>query len=100
MADKPKLDHATLTNPKDLRKVFEAIYDELAALRTLANELRADHATNIASIGEIETWAETLAAKLNADAGVTDENYDATITNSPAATLAAAAVTAQTEKCK
>lgn len=29
---------------------------------------------------ELHAWAETLAAKLNADGGVTDTNYDATIT--------------------
>jgi hypothetical protein len=34
----------------------------------------------ITAVNEINTWAETLAAKLNLDGGVTDVNYDATIT--------------------
>lgn len=28
------------------------------------------------SVTNLDTWAATLAAKLNADAGVTDTNYD------------------------
>jgi hypothetical protein len=92
------INHETVGTPEQLVKTLNAMQTEITALTTLANELLADHATLIASVGEIETWAETLAAKLNADGGVTDENYDAVITNSPPATLTAAAVTAQTTK--
>lgn len=31
---------------------------------------------------ELKAWAATLAAKLNADTGVADTNYDTTISNS------------------
>ncbi len=56
------------------------------ALSTPDNHLRLLRAmvtdTNllITAVNEINTWAETLAAKLNADTGVNDTDYDATIT--------------------
>lgn len=53
-------------DPKQLMALLNAMNDNITSLITAVNE--------------INTWAETLAAKLNADAGVTDENYDATIT--------------------
>jgi len=59
---------------------------------TLVNEMADDHATNKAVVDELKTWAQTLATKLNADAGVTDTNYDTTITNSGPATLSASKV--------
>lgn len=46
----------------------------------LLNDLITDINLLITAVNEINTWAETLATKLNADGGVTDENYDATIT--------------------
>lgn len=65
----------------------------LNKMATLLNELRTDHGTFRTHCAEIESWAETLAAKLNADGGVTDVNYDATITNSPPAAISASAIT-------
>ena len=62
--------------------------------KTLLDELHDDHATYKAVVDELKTWAEALATKLNADAGVTDTDYDATITNSAPATLTAAKPTA------
>ena len=49
-------------------------------LMLLLNGLATDVNLLIVAVNEINTWAETLAGKLNADGGVTDENYDATIT--------------------
>jgi hypothetical protein len=74
-----------------LQAIFEAVDTELDALRTLANELRTDHATFKTVVDELTAWAEALATKLNADAGVTDVDYDAVITAAAPATLAAAA---------
>ena len=95
---KYKINLETVSHPELLVRLLNAMQTEIDALTTLATELRTDHATNIASIGEIETWAETLAAKLNADDGVTDTNYDATITASPAATITADAPTTQADQ--
>ena len=63
---------ATFTNQiadeqdaKAMFQMMEAQLVETSQMRVLVNELKG--------------WAETLAANLNADAGVTDTNYDATI---------------------
>ena len=40
-----------------------------------------------ATVAELEAWAEALATKLNADAGVTDTDYDAAIANAAPAAL-------------
>lgn len=57
--------------------------------RTAVLELIDDHATFKTVVDELTTWAETLGAKLNADAGVTDTDYDATITADAPGTLTA-----------
>jgi len=90
-------DHATT------RALQAELAATVAANRVLALELKADHATfitltdalktatngNITAITELITWAETLAAKLNLDGGVTDQDYDADITaEAPAAVTA------------
>lgn len=62
---KANINLTTVADPQMLADILNHMDEEIDALRTVANELR--------------TWAETLATKLNADAGVTDENYDATI---------------------
>jgi hypothetical protein len=87
-----------VNRPEQLVRTLNAMQTQITALTTLLTEWRTDHATLIASVGEIETWAEALATKLNSDATVADANYDATITNSPPATLTAAAPTAQAKK--
>jgi hypothetical protein len=90
-----RINSETIRDPRQLAKLLEAMNLTITNLITLTTELRTDHATFKACVDELETWAETLAAKLNLDAGVTDENYDATITNSAPATITAAAVTNQ-----
>jgi DNA topoisomerase IB len=74
---------------KRVKAWLDSIRTTVDETRTLAVELRADHATYKAAVDEIHTWAETLAAKLNADAGVTDTDYDAVITNDAPAALTA-----------
>ena len=69
-------DHAT----------FKTAVDET---KTAVDELIDDHATYKAVVDELKTWAEALGTKLNADTGVADTDYDATITNSAPATLSA-----------
>lgn len=86
-----------LKNPEGLRKILEAMYTEITALRTLANELRTDHGTFKTVVDELTSWAEALATKLNADTGVTDTDYDAVITADAPATITAAAVV---QKCQ
>jgi hypothetical protein len=49
-------------------------------LMLFLNSLATDVNLLIVAVNEINTWAETLATKLNLDNGVTDTNYDATIT--------------------
>lgn len=49
-------------------------------LMLFLNSLATDVNLLIVAVNEINTWAETLATKLNADNGVTDTNYDAVIT--------------------
>lgn len=52
---------------------------DLIQIRTLQNLLAAVTATNTSqatSIANLNAWATALATKLNADAGVTDTNYD------------------------
>lgn len=95
-----KVNTEVFQNPEEMVKLINAMVTEIDALTTLTTELRTDHATFKACVDEIETWAETLATKLNADAGVTDVNYDATITNSAPATITAAAATQQTLKSR
>jgi len=104
-------------NPNSLERLLNRIDDELDDLRTLANELRTDHATtkavvdemkaslNASSLGvgelisdhgkyksvvdELSVWAETLAAQLNIDTGVTTTTFDETIDSvTPAAMTA------------
>ena len=66
----------------------------MVELKTLTDELVDDHATFKSAGDEIETWAENLATKLNADTGVADTDYDTVITNSAPATLTVGKITA------
>ena len=57
---------------------LEALADPMQHIKLLnAMMTQIDDLTT--AVNEINTWAETLATKLNADGGVTDENYDAVI---------------------
>ena len=62
-----KVSHETVRNPASLEK--------------LLNEMQKKINSLITAVNEINTWAETLAAKINADSGDTggDADYDATI---------------------
>ena len=112
MANLQEINLENLKSPEMFLRVLEAMYTEITALRALANELRTDHATTKATVDaartaiieliddhatfktvvdELTAWAETLATKLNADAGVTDTDYDAIITADAPATLTATA---------
>ena len=112
MADLQNINLENIKSPEMFLRVLEAMYTEITALRTLANELRTDHATTKATVDaartaiieliddhatfktvvdELTAWAEALATKLNADAGVTDVDYDAIITADAPATLTATA---------
>lgn len=51
-----------LTEAAQLKKLLDARDAEIAALET--------------SVANLNAWATALATKLNADAGVTDTNYD------------------------
>lgn len=59
----------------ELRTLYEAALTDLGALNTAVAALIADH--------------NTLRAKLNLDAGVTDTDYAASTATSPTLTLAA-----------
>ncbi len=48
-----------------------AIFSDSLEAKVLADKLNA-LAANLATV---ETWADTLSTKLNADGGVTDTNY-------------------------
>lgn len=50
---------------------FNSVITDLAAIRTAVN-------ANVVDIAALKSAHDTLATKLNADAGVTDTNYAAT----------------------
>lgn len=54
---------------KALAEIFDAMNGDVAAVE-------ADITANTTSITNLNTWGGALATKLNADAGVTDVNYD------------------------
>jgi len=53
-------------------QVLRSILTDITALKTAVD-------TQKTLLDELKSWATTLATKLNADAGVTDTDYDATI---------------------
>lgn len=59
-----------------LRKHFPGVQAKLLA--EVVDALATDVATAETNISTIGTWGAALATKLNADAGVTDTNYDTT----------------------
>ena len=74
----------------ELYPLLKALLVDLAAQKVIIDELHDDHATMRTAVLELETWAEALATKMNSDAGITDADYDATITAQAPATLTAA----------
>ena len=86
----PKIEKKIETGqPLGLYDLLVAALVDIAAQKVIIDELVDDHATFKTTVDEVHTWAETLATKLNSDAGVTDTNYDATITAAAPATLTA-----------
>lgn len=59
-----------------LRKHFPGVQAKIIA--DIFDALNTDVAAAEADITALDTWGAALATKLNADAGVTDTNYDTT----------------------
>jgi hypothetical protein len=55
----------------NLEKLLDAVLADLTALRSTV-------AANVTDVAALAANVDTLAAKLNADGGVTDEDYDET----------------------
>jgi len=97
-----RADHATQKTSHDaMETLIEELHDDHATFKTavdetktLVDELHDDHATFKTEIDELHTWAETLATKMNSDAGITDADYDTTIAAATTATLTATKPTA------
>lgn len=54
----------------------KTLEDRLAELEAVNTSLEAVNTSQATSITNLNAWATALATKLNADAGVTDTNYD------------------------
>ena len=95
-------DHATQKTFNDaVETLVEELHDDHATFKTAIDETKTavdelidDHATFKTVVDELTAWAEALATKLNADTGVADTDYDATITADAPATLTATKPTA------
>jgi hypothetical protein len=81
-----------------------ALFQFLSNIVTVVNELRTDHATFktvvdelVTDVGTIATFQAALTAKLDADSGITDTNYAATLTEVVAPTAAALSLTGYTD---
>lgn len=59
--------------------VLQELVDDLQAQRDLANDLKAKYNAAVTLINELKTDFGALLTKLDADAGVTDTNYAATL---------------------
>lgn len=85
-------DHATFKASVD---ALETLAEELAAdhatFKTVVDELKTDYTALLADITAHRTSYNALLAKLDADGGVTDTNYVATV---PFAALTATAIAA------
>jgi len=68
-ADKPSINNQNVQNPRLLSGILNAMDIEIDALRTLANEMRTDHATNRTAVANL---------KLVVDEMVTDHDADST----------------------
>lgn len=62
---------ATGFNSEQIARLAEIIEDVITAANS-------DNTSQGTSITNLNTWATALATKLNADAGVTDADYDTT----------------------
>jgi len=83
-----------MSNQTDLNEMCPvadstSIGNRINGILLLVRELHDDHAAFKTVVDELTAWAETLGAKLNLDAGVTDADYDAVITADAPATLTA-----------
>lgn len=59
-------------------QIFEALYDDITAIEADVEAAQGDITAVEEDVALIDGWGTTLATKLNADAGVTDVNYDTT----------------------
>ena len=73
---------------REVKPLFDAILADLGGLNTPA-------AASVVDIAALATAVDVLAAKLNADGGVTDENYS--VANAAAVTGATPATLTLTE---
>ena len=90
-------DNETTKVAVDEAKVaVDDLIDRQAENKIALDELIDDHEAFRVLVAELVAWAETLAAKLNADGGVTDTDYDADITAEAPAVLSAGDPTAIT----
>ena len=86
MSESIKKRASSLANAVDaihIRKVWEVIRTELTALRTLANELRTDHATSKTAVDQTETLIEELHDDAATQKTLNDEmivDHDAQVT--------------------
>jgi hypothetical protein len=101
-----KITFETVNNPVQLAGILRDLNTNVRSLITAVNEINTwaeTLGTKLnTDVGELQTWAETLAAKLNSDAGVTDADYDATITGDAGfdATITAGQITASVTNAK
>lgn len=70
---------------------LNALIARVAALTALANELKADHNLTVVIANEVKADHNALLTKLDADAGVTDTNYAATLATAAANSTTTAA---------
>ena len=86
----PKIEKSIIQGqPLDLYDLLVAALVDITAQKVIIDELVDDAATMRTVVLELEGWAETLGTKLNADAGITDTDYDAVITATVPAALTA-----------
>lgn len=69
----------TVTNAKEIRQALkDKGFDsrQIGELSDLLAQLLTTNDAQATSVTNLNAWATALATKLNADAGVTDVNYD------------------------
>ena len=91
----PKIKHSLAQGfgKGELYDLLVAALVDIAAQKVIIDELHDDHATFKTVVDELTAWAEALATKLNNDSGITDTDYDATITADAPETLGSSKTT-------
>lgn len=62
-----QISEAAVQHPGSLARLLNAFDDEIDAVRTLVNELKTDHATNIAVIADLKTLVNDVRSQLQGD---------------------------------